>query len=112
MATGNGTPPPVYTVTLTASVGARFRTLAAFAVRYGLLASYTQALDTLQRRLQTDPGGWGDPIRDRPAAGLHERRVMEPTFVIHYGIQEASRLVIVRDVRLNPYSELARLMGY
>lgn len=85
--------------------------MGAYAVRHGLLATYTQALAAVQQRLQADPGGWGDPIRDRPAAKLHERRVMEPTFVIHYGIHPASRLVIVREVRLNPYSDLARAMG-
>ncbi len=106
MASANGQ--PAYTVTLLHPVGERLADWGRLADRIGFGEEYRQALRDVDDHLTYDPMEWGDPLHDHHHAGLSERWFMHPVLIVYYGVHEASRQVFVRDVRLNPYSRLAR----
>lgn len=111
MAGGNGSPTR-YTLSTPESVLRQLRTWAEQATRLGRRADYLDVLKRINRFLQDAPHAWGDLLKEYRHIEAVERRGLIPNWVlVWYGVDDASRLVIVRDVLPAPGSPLTTAEG-
>jgi hypothetical protein len=77
------------------------------AKRLGVGAEFLAALREVNRRLNTDPAEWGDPLREYTSIDAAEPRGMVPKWLlVWYGVHVPARQVIVRALLPAPGSPL------
>jgi hypothetical protein len=68
----------------------------------GLLDQYVASLKAIERKMQTEPLSWGDPVYPLSSLKLIIYRGIYWPFVVHYGVNEGKRLVFVKEYDLLP----------
>lgn len=91
MATTSGT--PRYRLSLGHGVSDQLKAWADLAAGVGLLTEYRTALALVNEQLQSNPKGYGDPLRDYVHADLSVRRAMGPWFIVQYAVHAGSHIV-------------------
>ena len=78
------------------------------AKRLGLASEFRLMLRQIRHRLSSDPGDWGDVLREYQTIQAVEMRGMIPKWLlVWYGVDEQARQVIVRRLLPAPGSPLS-----
>jgi hypothetical protein len=94
--------PPAYHIDFGQRVRNELRVLAFRATRKGLLAPLIASLREMEKRLEVDPIGWGDPLYQYSVLGwLLYQRAVNPVHV-SYGVDETRKIVYVKSIRPFP----------
>jgi hypothetical protein len=81
---------------------AQLRAWIAEAVRLGILREYLDALKTIDHSLKSDPLAWGDPNHQLRQLRLVLCHRVCPPLHVFYGVEEALRIVFVKDILFLP----------
>jgi hypothetical protein len=92
------TDPESYRIDASERVRDRVRVLIFRAVRKGLIAELSAALTAMTSRLAADPTSWGDPYSRLRALDLLMYRRLEGPIIVYYAVDQARRIVYVRNV--------------
>lgn len=91
---------PAYKVDKAPGVKEQINEIAAIAKKAGKLRDLIALLEDALKRLQSDPGGWGDPeYRAKHVNAVYYHGMLRP-LTIRYVVFEDASLVIVLNVRL------------
>lgn len=83
-------------------VRSQIKRLGQVALRAGQQQAFEADLDAAQHRLTTSPLEWGDPIYRLHAMGLTMYHAMSDFLNVHYAVDEARRIVYLKEVTLMP----------
>jgi hypothetical protein len=86
---------PPYRVSYSEQCRDQLRQLLARAVSAGRFAEVAQAVRSIDRRLQWIPLDFGEPLKDFKRLGIKAYIGVVAPLVIHYGVDEARRIVYV-----------------
>ncbi len=104
----DASPPPRFTVATSQHLLDRIRAWATAATARGLRSEFLDALKEMNERLEADPVGWGDLLREYVQIDAVEMRGMIPRWLlVWYGVHDRARQVVVRDILPAPGSLLA-----
>jgi hypothetical protein len=77
----------------------QLRDLANRAAGRGIRLLLAEELLEVQHRLENRPQEWGDPVRPLPFLGLQMLQGLYSGLMVVYAVDEARRIVYVRDIR-------------
>jgi hypothetical protein len=92
------TDPESYRIDASDRVRDQMRVLIFRAVRKGLLAELSASLTSMRSGLTTDPTAWGDPLSRLRELDLVMYRRVEGPVVVYYALDQARRIVYVRNI--------------
>jgi hypothetical protein len=85
-------------VIYTEALRAQLRAWGQEAVAQGEGQSFTAALRMIDGKMAQEPLTWGDPLYNHRRLGLVMYRAQSPPFQVHYAVDEANRIVYVRQI--------------
>jgi hypothetical protein len=96
-----------YRVSTPSSVIRQLKLWADRAQAVGIQADFAAALRTIQERLSTEPGQWGEQRRTLRGRNLPVYHAAIPLLHVEYAVDDEARVVFVMQVRLMPNSPLS-----
>lgn len=87
-----------YRVIVMTRAGEQIRSLFEAADRLGLRVDLAASLGEIDRKLQSEPRSWGDPVRTLPTLDLTLYRGLHAKIQVIYSVHQTQPVVFVRDV--------------
>jgi hypothetical protein len=95
-------PDHLYKIVFLGGQGALLRAYGAEAAKRGFLDSYVAAVQTIERRLTTDPSEWGDPQNRLRQLQLLLYHGIQSPLHLYYAVDEERRIVYVQEIKPLP----------